>query len=305
MLKEAATERKLTEISTIIERANGRLPSKEWDRDIWEGKKPCWEMITCPPELSLKCPAHKYRSFYCWEIEGTYNKLYDDGMKGDYIHICESCRVYKKWGQGKPIQIKLFGKGFNINSLIADLSSKDGLVRKCARLCLVARGKRAVPYLIEALSEPDWQVQWEAANALGKICDPRAVHVLVRSSENKVFEVRWLACEGLIALRREALVPLLEALIKCSDSPRLRESAHHVLHDWLIFDVGKYPDFPWLRYDAGSVPHDWLTKEAREVLRQVLIALEDIDATIEAPLAARIALNALTRTTRQQANSIA
>lgn len=60
-----------------------------------------------------ECPAYKYPSIPCWEIEGTYLKLSPDGTGGDDISICQRCRVYKRWGQNKPIELKLAGKGID------------------------------------------------------------------------------------------------------------------------------------------------------------------------------------------------
>ena len=40
-------------------------------------------------------------------------KLSDDGDKGDDMSICRVCRVYKRYGQGKPIEIRLRGKGLD------------------------------------------------------------------------------------------------------------------------------------------------------------------------------------------------
>jgi hypothetical protein len=113
MLKGATTEQEIAEISSIIEEAKGKLRLSERDMGFWESKTPCWEMFRCPQEVRDECPAHKYRELPCWQIEGTYCKLFDYGAKGDGTEICESCRVYKKWGRSEPIQIKLHGKGFN------------------------------------------------------------------------------------------------------------------------------------------------------------------------------------------------
>ncbi len=113
MLKGATTEQEIAEISSIIEEAKGKLRLAERDMGFWEGKTTCWEMFRCPQEVRDECPAYKYRELPCWQIEGTYCKLFDYGTKGDGTEICESCRVYKKWGRAEPIQIKLHGKGFN------------------------------------------------------------------------------------------------------------------------------------------------------------------------------------------------
>lgn len=100
-----------------------------------------------------------------------------------------------------------------IRLLIAQLGTKDGEVRQRARQSLVAIGKPAVPLLIEALSNHDAQVRWEAVKTIGEIRAPIAAAALVETLEDEEFDVRWLAAEALIALGREAVVPLLKALL--------------------------------------------------------------------------------------------
>ncbi len=85
-----------------------------------------------------------------------------------------------------------------------------------------------------------------------------------------MFDVRWLAAEGLIRIGEKAAVPMLKKLVKHSDSYWLREGIHHVMHD---MNKGKF----------------------REVLKPVLVALESNEPSLTAPLAAREALNTLTK----------
>jgi HEAT repeat protein len=157
-----------------------------------------------------------------------------------------------------------------IKSLIADLASKDGVVRVKARQQLVAHKKRSVAPLIRTLSnENDW-VRWEAAKALSQIGNQKAIQALLEALSDKQFEVRWLAAEGLIRIGRKAVVPLMEALVKHSDSYWLREGIHHVLHD----------------INRGKI---------RKVLRPVLAALEGPEPSLEVPQAAQAALDALVK----------
>jgi HEAT repeat protein len=157
-----------------------------------------------------------------------------------------------------------------INSLIADLESKDGIVRVKARRQLVAYKKRSVAPLIRTLSNKNDWVRWEAAKALSQIGNPESIQALLEALTDNKFEVRWLAAEGLIRMGRKVTVPLLEALVKHSDSYWLREGIHHVLHD----------------INGGKI---------RRVLRPVLVALEGPVPSLEVPLAAQAALDALTK----------
>jgi hypothetical protein len=81
--------------------------------NFWTDKAPCWELCNCPEMIKSECPVEKYQFLPCWEIEGTYCKLDDKGATGRDTSICETCRVYKKYGNGQPIVLKLFGKGID------------------------------------------------------------------------------------------------------------------------------------------------------------------------------------------------
>lgn len=160
-----------------------------------------------------------------------------------------------------------------IDSLITDLGSRDGFVRQDARIALIRMGEPAVPSLIKALGNRTEPTHWEAAKALSLIGDLRSVQALVRTLEDNEFGVRWLAAEGLIAVGYCSLAPLLQALIDRPESVRLREGAHHVLHD--------------------LVSRHLIERVSREQVKPVLAALNGIEPTVEVPLAAHKALDAL------------
>jgi len=157
-----------------------------------------------------------------------------------------------------------------IQSLVTDLASEDGMVRIKARRRLVAYKSRSVAPLIKALSSKSDYVRWEAAKTLGQIGSPASIQALLRALEDNMFDVRWLAAEGLIGIRQKAVVPMLKKLVKHSDSFWLLEGIHHVMHDM----------------NKG---------ELRDVLKPVLVALESSEPSLTVPLAARVALNTLTR----------
>lgn len=177
--------------------------------------------------------------------------------------------VENEAGQSNPVRSKKVGTP-TIKSLVADLSSPDGQVRVRARKSLVAIGGQAVKPLVKALASKKEWVRWEAAKALGQIGDPAAVQALITALEDNMFDVRWLAAEGLIAIGREALTPLLQALMENPDSLWLQEGVHHVLHD-----VDK--------------------RELSKILQPVIATLEGLEPSLEAPLAAKVALETLTK----------
>lgn len=153
-----------------------------------------------------------------------------------------------------------------IDSLIADLTCGDVVRCQKARNALVSMGKPAVPSLVKFLHHQKEQLRWEAIKTLGQIADPSTTRVFLDSLEDKDFDIRWLAAEGLIAIGKDALAPLLKALIIHSDSIWFRNGAHHVLHD--LARKGLY-----------------------DKVRPILVALEDVEPSIEVPLAAETVLN--------------
>lgn len=160
--------------------------------------------------------------------------------------------------------------GTDIEFAISELSNKSGFARVDARDYLVSMGKKAVPYLIEALKSDNQQVRWEAAKALAKIGDSAASQSLINALEDKMFDVRWVAAEGIITIGRKALIPLLSALAQRGDSLWLREGAHHVIHDLMREDL-------------------------KEVFDPVLDAIEKSEGELTVPLASKKALTELKR----------
>jgi len=156
-----------------------------------------------------------------------------------------------------------------ISALVGALGIPDGLIRVTARQVLVMIGKEAVAPLTQALTSKDNRQRWEAAKALGQIGDPGATDALITALEDDMFDVRWLASEALVAIGHKAIVPLLRALAKKSESLWLREGAHHFLHG----------------IDMSNI---------RNVLMPVRQALEDVDSPLKLPFVVHAALKALT-----------
>jgi len=81
--------------------------------NFWADKVSCFELCKCPDMIKMECPVEKYQFLPCWEIEGTYCKLDDRGANGRDTTVCQTCRVYREYGQGKEIKLKLFGRGLD------------------------------------------------------------------------------------------------------------------------------------------------------------------------------------------------
>ena len=157
----------------------------------------------------------------------------------------------------------------DIESLVNDFTCDDVIKCQIARRNLVDMGSAAVDALVKELSNKKHWVRWEAAKALGQIGDKNAVKALVDSLEDNEFDVRWLAAEALTNIGKDSLIPLLTALVEHGgESFELRQGAHHVLHDM----------------DRGDLD---------EILQPVMTAVEDTALSVEVPLIAKKALDAL------------
>ena len=153
-----------------------------------------------------------------------------------------------------------------VKALVADLTCPDGFNRLMARRALVYIGPPAVAELTRSLEHHEPLRRWEAAKALSEIGDAHSTDALIKALTDKVFDVRWLAAEGLIAIGDTVLPPLLREVMKSPDSIWLREGAHHILHELS---------------NAGIAA----------VIDPLMRALEDSDASLQVPLLSRKALD--------------
>jgi len=117
-----------------------------------------------------------------------------------------------------------------IRSLLDDLASSNPTVRTKARTALACIGNPSVPHVVQLLSHGKPHVRWEAAKTLVAIADPISATALVNALDDDDGDVRWLAAEGVIALGRDGLYPLLAALLERAQSCWLCEGAHRVFY---------------------------------------------------------------------------
>jgi hypothetical protein len=153
-----------------------------------------------------------------------------------------------------------------IPALIVDLGVQSATVRERAYGTLVTMGKPAVRPLLEALTNSTEYGRGQAAKALGEIGNLAAAPALVKALEDDKFDVRWLAARALVALGRDGLPALLQALIERPNSTWLREGAHHVLHDE-GYKTWRTQLAPVMKALEGCAPTDALPAAAERVLR--------------------------------------
>jgi len=157
----------------------------------------------------------------------------------------------------------------DIESYLIELEDDDTKVRSVARWQLASLGSEAVPDLIHQLKTDKEHCRWEAAKILGEIGDPSAAKALVEALVDESINVHWAASEALIKYQREAILPLLEGIIRHFDSMRFRQGAFHILHT--------------LERSHQLEPE----------VQEVLDALRDVGPSVSAPWAAERAIEKL------------
>ena len=69
----------------------------------------------------------------------------------------------------------------------------------------------------------------EAAKIVELIADKRSIPFLIILLDDKEFEIRWIAAEGIIKTGRKAVLPLLKSIRDGKSSFIFNKGAHHVL----------------------------------------------------------------------------
>ena len=97
----------------------------------------------------------------------------------------------------------------DLSGLIPALASENARFEAADRL--ISMGSKAVEPLLTALTFENWKVRGNAAWALGKIGDARAVGALVEALGDDVPEVRATAGRALLNIGAPSIEPLREA----------------------------------------------------------------------------------------------
>src|SRR5664279_4443721 len=118
----------------------------------------------------------------------------------------------------------------NLTSLIKEsLDSKNSVKKLATRSTLVEMGKSITPKLHKLLNSENGLLRMEAAKIVELIADRRSIPFLINLLDDKEFEIRWIAAEGLIKIGRPAILPLLKSIRNGKSTYILNKGAHHVL----------------------------------------------------------------------------
>jgi len=119
----------------------------------------------------------------------------------------------------------------NIQNLLEQLTNENGFEREKAREELVKKGEEVIPKLIELTDNPKHRLRWESMKALSEMDSKNLVPFFIEKLKNDESDIRWMAAEGLSKIGKSVIHPLLDAIIKDTDSVFLLSGAHHVIHN--------------------------------------------------------------------------
>jgi HEAT repeat protein len=135
-----------------------------------------------------------------------------------------------KKDDSNEIDISLKDFPDNLTTLIKEsLDSKNSVKKLAARSKLVLMGKAIIPQMHKLLDSKNDLLRMEAAKVVELIADKRSIPLLINLLDDKVFEISWIAAEGLIKTGRRSIVPLLKSIRDGKSSFILNKGAHHVL----------------------------------------------------------------------------
>ncbi len=136
--------------------------------------------------------------------------------------------------------------GRDIDALIEGLGGADEEERKIAEFALFAQGEKAIKPLIHALYVDDPAMRLEAARVLSDLRLADAAPALMDALNDADQNVRMTAINGLIALREDALHPILQRLASDPITSQLRAGLLEVLRGLEEYGV--------LRGDLKRIP---------------------------------------------------
>lgn len=145
------------------------------------------------------------------------------------------------------IDISLGGLPDNLKKRFLESLDTDDIHKKLsARQTLVDIGKTIIPRIHSLLNSEYDIIRMEAAKITELIADKRSIPFLLTLLDDPLFDIRWIAAEGLIKIGRRSICPLLKAVRDGSSSFFFNKGAHHILLD-LVKEKEKQKLMPLLQ----------------------------------------------------------
>jgi hypothetical protein len=120
----------------------------------------------------------------------------------------------------------------NLVKLINESLDTDDYSKKLsARETLVMMGNTIIPQVHKLLDSENELLRMEAAKIVELIADRRSIPLLINLLDDPLFDIRWLAAEGLIKIGRRSICPLLKSVRDGRSSLFFNRGTHHILLD--------------------------------------------------------------------------
>ena len=123
-------------------------------------------------------------------------------------------------------------RGFpdNLVKLINEsLDTEDYRKKMAARETLVKMGNTIISKMHKLLDSENDLLRMEAVKIVELIADSRSIPLLINLLDDPLFDIRWLAAEGLIKFGRWSICPLLKAVRDGKSSLFFNRGTHHIL----------------------------------------------------------------------------
>ena len=146
--------------------------------------------------------------------------------------LIKNIGFFHNMNKNDKIEIDKRLKGFsdNLISPFQELLYSNNSVKKlAARSDLVKMGKNFIPQLFKLLDSENGLLRMEAAKVIELIADRKSIPFFINLLDDKVFEIRWIAAEGLIKTGKRSIVPLLKSIRDWKSTLIFNNGAHHVL----------------------------------------------------------------------------
>ncbi len=158
-----------------------------------------------------------------------------------------------------------------VPALIDALRGADEQMGSIIFTALVKIGPTATPALLKASTSTSQWVRWQSMRALSEMGDTRALPVLVNALSDRNYSVAWMAAKGLQAFGKRSLEPVLRLLVISDMTVGLVQTSASVLSNLFQLQPTLKPYLEPLMRDLRGISNHTTTRVvAQKVLAQLI-----------------------------------
>ncbi len=157
-----------------------------------------------------------------------------------------------------------------VPALITALRGSDEQLGSTIFNALVKLGPTAVPALVNASASSSAWTRWHCMRALSEGSDTRALPVLVNALSDPNYSVAWMAAKGLKGFGKQSLEPVLRLLSTSETTMGLAQTSASVLSNLSQLHPTLKPYLEPLLRDMRGISTHTITFRAHKVLSQLI-----------------------------------